>query len=323
MTTAVRAPSKLFLFGEYAVLAGGRSLVVATERAVQASLHPEQTSYRVEGAALSSALALPRAALAALGRPDDASTLARLRLDVRELYERNQKLGLGSSAASTVAIIKALAPELTPAQTFEIAHRAHRNLQGGKGSGADVAASAFGGTLSYRLTRAQLPDPGAHLSVAPRDGEHLIADAAILAGLTLPDDLGLIAVWTGAPASSVSFIRGLNAALAHNLPLIAATLKSIATQAERALDATLNNDTHRWLDAFQQADHAMETLGAHCDLPIITPAHRALREQALNLGAYAKPSGAGGGDFSLVAWHREQATPRALFQDRITLALNE
>lgn len=321
---AVSAPAKLFLFGEYAVLGGARALVQATRRCVTASLTPGQRAYRVEGADLATELALPRAALAALELPTDADVLHELTLDVSALYERGQKLGLGSSAASTVAIIKALAPDRSPEQIFELAHRAHRALQGGRGSGADVASSAFGGTIAYRLTTSSLPAPADLLTrdLQPRDGEAHIADAAILAALQLPADLKLRAVWTGEPASSVSFIKGLTAAWNQDFEAVASTLQALGRQAERALDACLTNDTALWLDAFAQADQGMERLGETCDLPIITPAHRRLREHAREQGALVKPSGAGGGDFSLVAWHRSQPTPTALFKDTITLDLH-
>ncbi|RVU42946.1 hypothetical protein EA187_14005 [Lujinxingia sediminis] len=321
---AVSAPAKLFLFGEYAVLGGARALVHATKRRVTASLTPGQHAYRVVGADLSSSLALPCAALSALHLPTDADVLRELTLDVGDLYEGGQKLGLGSSAASTVAIIKALAPHLSPAQTFDVAHRAHRALQGGRGSGADVASSAFGGTIAYRLTTSSLPAP---VDLLPRDlqgreGEAHIADAAILPALQLPSDLKLTAVWTGEPASSVSFIKGLTAAWHKDFEAVASTLQALGHQAERALDACLSDDTALWLDALAQADQGMERLGDICDLPITTPAHRRLREQARTLGALVKPSGAGGGDFSLVAWHRSHPAPSALFTDAITLDLH-
>ncbi|TXD37059.1 hypothetical protein FRC98_09990 [Lujinxingia vulgaris] len=321
---AVSAPAKLFLFGEYAVLGGARALVQATGRCVTARLTPGQNAYRVVGADLSAELALPRAALNALQRTDGDAALHDLTLDVSALYERGQKLGLGSSAASTVAIIKALAPHLSPAQTFEVAHRAHRALQGGRGSGADVASSAFGGTIAYRLTTSSLPAPADLLlrDLPPRDGEAYIADAAILPALQLPTDLKLSAVWTGEPASSVSFIKGLTAAWHKDFEKVASTLQALGHQAERALDACLTDDTAVWLDALGEGDRGMERLGEICDLPIITPAHRRLREQARTLGARVKPSGAGGGDFSLVAWHRSQPAPTALFENTITLELH-
>lgn len=66
------------------------------------------------------------------------------------------KQGLGSSAAATVLLVAALLHliGLNPLKEipllFRIAHRAHRVLQGGRGSGYDLACSITGGTIRFR-----------------------------------------------------------------------------------------------------------------------------------------------------------------------------
>ena len=60
-----------------------------------------------------------------------------------------QKLGLGSSAAATVALAAALMPGAPAGDVFECARAAHRKLQGG-GSGVDIATACCGGVISYR-----------------------------------------------------------------------------------------------------------------------------------------------------------------------------
>ena len=62
-------------------------------------------------------------------------------------------MGLGSSAAVTVATLAALAGALgkepAPSYLLEAGARIIRKVQGGMGSGADVAASTYGGCLRF------------------------------------------------------------------------------------------------------------------------------------------------------------------------------
>ncbi|MFE6867691.1 hypothetical protein ACFVFS_14100 [Kitasatospora sp. NPDC057692] len=104
-----------------------------------------------------------------------------LRLTVRGRgWRAGHKTGLGGSAASTAAVLGALAaaaghdvssPSLRRAllPTAADLHRAHQH---GRGSGADVAASVHGGWVDYRMLRgtphaepASAP-PGLRLAVA-------------------------------------------------------------------------------------------------------------------------------------------------------------
>ncbi len=70
-----------------------------------------------------------------------------------------QAMGLGSSTAVVVAVTAALArwlrPELDLALVFQYALTAVRSIQGGC-SGADVAASVYGGVLAYRALSFEL-----------------------------------------------------------------------------------------------------------------------------------------------------------------------
>src|SRR5690606_11456641 len=73
-------------------------------------------------------------------------------LDTRGFFDpaTGVKLGFGSSAALAVALAAALAGESVPQRVQEAALLAHRDFQGGHGSGVDVATSAHGGVIGYR-----------------------------------------------------------------------------------------------------------------------------------------------------------------------------
>lgn len=302
------APGKLFLFGEYAVLAGGSCVVAAVDRRVHAMLMTTGTDYRLEGARIDEANALPEAVISQLGaRLADGCRLERLATDVGELYEATEdgmeKLGLGSSAASAVALVAVCAgddgtDDEGRQHIFEDAFAAHRRLQGGRGSGADIAASCFGGVLGYRLLAP--PEPFSDLGLASRiEATISLEHAELRADLELPEGVRIEPIWLGRPAKSTSFVGRCEQALSANPGVVPAQLAHIGELADAALEALVGADARALIELVAQADDALDELGRLIEAPIVTDAHRRLRAHAAGCGVRVKPSGAGGGDFSL------------------------
>lgn len=82
-------------------------------------------------------------------------------------FKPGEKMGLGSSAAVTVAVLKALSPQLTSHELFIRAYRAHSDAQGKLGSGFDIASSIFGSIIyerpnpdgsDYKIYKVQIPE---------------------------------------------------------------------------------------------------------------------------------------------------------------------
>ncbi len=298
------APGKLFLFGEYGVLAGGWCVVAAVDRRVLAHRRSEPAGYEVLGADLSDPSALPRAVLAELDHETD-SDIDRLSADVRRLFDETtgEKLGLGSSAASTVALTAAsLSDGSLTAQDrrliFEHAFGAHRRLQGGRGSGADIAAASFGGIVAYRLVRPMEPF-GACATSADIAAEVSTDEAHVRLAVPLPPELRIEPLWLGSPARSTSFVRRCEQAFESAPDETQRALCRTSAIAEEALSAIDTGRPGRVVELARQADQALERLGELIEAPIVTEAHRALRERARAHAIAVKPSGAGGGDFSL------------------------
>jgi phosphomevalonate kinase len=172
MTTAVvaSAPGKIVLSGEYAVLDGAPAIVMAVDRRARVVLADDVGNIGqirapgyteeigrfqvadggirwLEGQALYRVVdSVWRAADA---RPSGGQ---RIDLDTSEFVdpERQQKIGIGSSAALTVALCAAVKRSADWGTIMDVAQRAHGDLQGGAGSGADIACSLRGGLIEYR-----------------------------------------------------------------------------------------------------------------------------------------------------------------------------
>ncbi len=224
----VSAPGKLVLLGEYAVLFGAPAVVAAIDRRAVVTLAPAPGSrWQVEAPGLAPATAsfelgrdgavqwidreLGSASfslveslvreLTAAGTVDvGALPPLALTLDTNSFFETvvgaRAKLGFGSSAALTVALASALVAaasggELPAADAswLQTLVTLHRQVQGGLGSGVDVAASLLGGSIRFRL-----------------DDDRSVADAA---HLTAPDDLRMIFLWTGRAASTGDYLAQL------------------------------------------------------------------------------------------------------------------
>jgi len=137
----VAAPGNVILLGEYAVLEeGGLGVAFAVDKRVrlQADAAPSLS--------IDAANPLVSAVLKVVGSAGEIPAL-RVRIDSSELYlPDGRKAGFGSSAAVAVALVSALRAHGAPGQAdLELALAAHRQAQGGIGSGYDVYCSFFGG----------------------------------------------------------------------------------------------------------------------------------------------------------------------------------
>lgn len=153
------APGKLMILGEHGVLAGSHCLVAAVDKRISVKLRPrsdQQAHIKTDfGFYVSSLHDLEpdnrfRFVIAAL-----SSLVQELPsgLELQIHSEFSHKVGLGSSAAVTVAVLAALQSwcrkETDLDRLFADSLQVIHNVQG-TGSGADVAASVFGGLVLYR-----------------------------------------------------------------------------------------------------------------------------------------------------------------------------
>ncbi|MDH3815518.1 MAG: hypothetical protein OEV48_13595, partial [Acidobacteriota bacterium] len=287
----VSAPGKLVLFGEYAVLFGAPAAVVAVDRRAIVTLRPfAGNGWEVAAPGLVAQRArlevepdntvlwhdekLGRDAFSLIdtllrGIGDSGSIdLVNLpplaaTLDTRAFFESaggwESKLGLGSSAALTVAFVSALEVWAGGEPTARLQEFVdlHRGVQGGAGSGIDVAASLLGGVIRYRLA-----DDGSVAQASP---------------MVLPEDLRTVFVWTGRAASTGDFLERLRARREQEPREVNPVLDELGTISSEGIGALTDGDATRFLDAVDAFWEVLDQLGKLIGMPILSEEHRSLR----------------------------------------------
>ena len=151
------APGSLMLLGEHAVLHGRRALVCAINRRITVSV----SSVLEKVLRIDSALGQYESPLDELAdHPDFRFVLDAVKqyapgqgLELKIGSEFSCDIGFGSSAAVTVATHAALIGNVR--RKMEVFKRSLATIHRvqGRGSGADVSASVFGGVVAYRANR--------------------------------------------------------------------------------------------------------------------------------------------------------------------------
>ena len=316
--TQASAPGKAVLLGEYAVLEGAPALVAAIDRRAKIVVTDAAT-----WSLSAPALGVIDAAFAMLvdgrARFEEARVEALLRLDtvravlgvVHEVLQQNavaprparvtidtsaflahdgQKLGLGSSAAVSVALLTALLahhdaidrvlpakPMARRAAIMALAARVHARAQGGMGSGVDIAASVHGGILRFER---QGPD----MQVVPYEP---IAT------------LGTVFTWAGHATSTPEFLRRVQAFKDRDRTGHAALMDKLGTVARAGADAFGKSHVPDFLAAVATSFIGLRELGECSGADIASAPHRAMNAVVAELGGAYKSSGAGGGDLGI------------------------
>ncbi|MFE9687468.1 phosphomevalonate kinase [Streptomyces sp. NPDC006285] len=341
--TTRRAPGKLMVAGEYAVLEPGRpAVVVAVDRYVTVTVTAAEDADVVIGSdLLDHELRLRRGGqgLEALSGQDPALVrgvlahvvsavetieelrterrlgLAPVRLSIRsDLHRGGVKTGLGSSAAVTVATLRALADHygmrLSAEDRFRLALLATVRVDPGP-SGADLAAATWRGWVSYRS-----PDRRGLLNDLHRHGvahtlERPWTECAVRP-LPPPTGLALHVGWSGSAASTTALVADLATRPGwQGVPR--ARFLDDSEQCVSVVERALRGDEpSALLDAVRTARGLLARLDEETSLGIVTEPLRRLCEVAESCGAAAKPSGAGGGDcgIALLPAHRSPALLR-------------
>lgn len=279
------APGKVVLSGEYAVLGGAPAVCMAVDRRAKVKVGNLDKGWNqvvapgyssVEGRFVSEGesiewlqgedeFRLVDAAWRTL-RAFDKGGLS-IELDTRAFFDvpSGKKIGLGSSAALTVALVAALTQSN---DVIESATRVHRLFQHGAGSGVDIATGVAGGLIEYRMEGA---------SISP---------------LRWPDGLVFRLIWTGVPASTGMKLEHLKGA-GHRRSRDALAKESTSMAAAWRSAAGV-------IGRFPAYIEALRRFSDQYDLGIFDAGHDKLATEAAAAGLVYKPCGAGGGDVGIL-----------------------
>lgn len=288
-TRRVTAPGKAVITGEYAVLRGAPAVVMAVNRRVVVRTSSTAAHSRVTTPGFAdgswhfdastgtvdwldgSGPDIVEAVFAALPRlPFGALDIS---IDTRSFRDEKTaaKLGLGSSAAATTALVAALVERgCASAELFQLASAAHKNLQGGAGSGLDIAASCAGGLI--RFTR----------------------DDGVQDRLEWPAALYYRYFFSGASASTPAAISR-----AASIADTDVALQDLLASADAAATGIETGNAASTLSAIEAYADALRSFDSTHRIGIYAAGHDEMLQHAGNTGVVYKPCGAGGGDIGI------------------------
>lgn len=290
----VRVPGKVLLAGEYAVLLDAPCQVAAVDRHLDVHASPaaqwsarSDEAFWVEGDPVPEALSFVVAAIEEVRRLHPGATPRTLQTHDGLRDAQGRKLGLGGSAAASVAAVFAAAhgTDATRDQLWALSDRVHRQVQGGRGSGADVASALHGGVVRYLRQ--------------PRQAK----------ALSLHPQVRLVLAWTGDSVRTSPRLAVFDAFVRDEAEKARRFVEASASAVEilgRGLEA---GEAQAIRQGMQQARTALLQLQSHLGVELETPALARAAEVARRVGAAGKLSGAGGGDCAvIVALGDEQAS---------------
>jgi phosphomevalonate kinase len=290
------APGKVVIAGEYAVLDGAPAICMAVNRRAHVSI---TTSDNDHHSVLAPGFSESAGRFTAVGNQiewlagaDDfclleavwqeaaptVSDSLTIVLDSNDFIDpaSSVKLGIGSSAALTVALIAAL-DNITDddINVFRAATDAHRRFQQGSGSGADIACSLAGGLIEYRM-----------------GGEPACS-------LAWPNGLTYALLWSGVAASTDEKLKQLARTEAgqSRAELVIASARVAASWSE--------GNAVEILQQLRDYTEALRKFDVDHRLGIFDAGHAELADAAASAGLVYKPCGAGGGDLGIVIGHAE------------------
>jgi mevalonate kinase len=298
---SVSAPGKLMLFGEHAVVYNSPCLVTAVNQRLKLKSELlDSNVFKLEAPDVG--VSNYQKALKDIGLgeiPKGAKFVEFALKNFLEKYPQTKGVkfetvsdfkstfGFGSSSASTVCTIKALCKlykvNLSEKKIFDLCYKTVLEVQG-KGSGFDLAAAIYGGTLNF------------------------IIGGKVIEPLNI-EKLPIVVGYTGIKADTVTLINKVNQLKQTNPKLVSGIFNKIAQlviEAKQALIAQDFSELGILMNYNQNLLEKLEVSSKELDLLI---------NAAKVAGAYgAKLSGAGGGDcmIALVPENKRRSVEKAI-----------
>lgn len=256
MKVKASAPGKLMLFGEHAVVYNYPCIVTTVSSKVYVEVEENSDSFKIVA---------PQVKDNRFVEKTVKLFCEKYRVDGKLLIKTNSdfssQYGFGSSSAVTVATILALSKfyeiEISKKEIFDLGYKVTREIQG-IGSGFDIAAATFGGTL-YFVTGGKVIEP------------------------LLVKEIPLVMGYSGIKASTAKLVK--------NLKPDFRVFEDIKTIVNKAKITLIKGDWRKTGELMNQNHKLLQELG------VSTEKLDRMCLAANESGAFgAKLSGAGGGD---------------------------
>jgi phosphomevalonate kinase len=321
LSIKIRAPGKLILLGEYAVLEGANALVASVDRYIFAEISASKNEYCHLSSNLTTDVirflsGSDGEIIPAQGQSNQLLSIMDfslkiitqinkkiidlgfsiqpydLRIDSSQFYlETNKnKLGLGSSAALTVALIVSISNFLkieknvfpSKYDQFIFACETHFFAQGNRGSGIDIAASVYGGINIYNIESKDHKKENRRISP-----------------VSLIKELLILPVWTGVSTSTRDLLHQL-----ENFRSIAEddyeeTMSRLSTLSNSGCMTYVEKNYADFLDIVRDYYQVLKNFTDRSKIDIISDIHKKIAGIVFSNGGVYKPSGAGGGDIGI------------------------
>lgn len=321
------SPGKLYIAGEYAVVEKGYpSIIVAVDQFIKVSLTTANDRGSIQAfdnspitfervkeslvldyrdSRLSYVINSINVVEALAKEMDKKLKLYNLSV-VSELENTDgKKYGLGSSAAVTASTIKVLCKfydiKISKLEIFKLAAIVHSKINS-NGSGGDLAASIYGGWISFKTYDKQwLNKKIKELSI-----EKLLKinwPFLEINKLNPPKDLNLLIGWTGKPASTTLLVDNLNRKKEENQEFYNKFLNDSKICVNGIIKAFENQDLVEIQKLITVNRSLLRELSKILKVEIETPKLTRLCDIALQFNGAAKSSGAGGGDCGIAIFN--------------------
>lgn len=289
MKVTASAPGKLMLYGEHAVVYGSPCIVTAVDQRVRVSVEPNGVG-EIHVCSPNVGLDEYHKKLERLGKDDVPKSTLFVEHLVKRVYLKykltkgiristasdfSTQFGFGSSAAVVAALSFALNAyfklKMSIEDIFEIAYQAVLDVQG-VGSGFDVAASVYGGTIYY------------------------VTPGTIIENI-FEENLPMVVGYTGVKADTPTLVRQV-AELRRNEEWVDSIFGDIKDLVNEAREQFVRQDFRQLGKLMNRNQKLLSTLN------VSSVELERLIKAANDNGAYgAKLSGAGGGDCIVALVH--------------------
>lgn len=314
MTITAKAPGKLFIAGEYSVTQPGQlAVVTSVPKYLTVTLIPSDYNEIYSDFQPDTFVEWDRECGVVVPLGHNAFPIVTKTIETVEWYlsdlgyalqnfeltissdldDGGVKYGLGSSAAVSIATIKAMlelyAIESNPLLLYKLASIVQLRLKS-NGSFGDIAASSFDTLIAYScFDKVWLNEQLANYPLS--DVMAMEWQKLIIQPLTLPPNTAFFVGWTGTPASTEQLVADIQHAN-EQTEKWQHFLEQSQICVTQLIHAIQTHDTNGIKCALRDNRALLQALSPHIE----TPPLQTLIDQAERLYYAAKTSGAGGGD---------------------------